>query len=52
MHQLEVVIKDVKAEVVPTKTLVPFASDAFDSEGKLKDPALKKKLKKEVEELL
>lgn len=49
---LEVVMKDVKADVAATKTLVPFADEAFDAAGKLKDPALRQKLKKEVEELV
>ncbi len=49
---LQAIIEDVGGEVLKQKTMIPVAHEAFDAQGKLKDPKLKQELKKEVEELL
>lgn len=52
LDHLAYIIEHIEGKVVPTKVAVPDAHEAFDNDGNLKDPALKKSLEKEIQELM
>jgi chromate reductase len=52
LAHLKAVIENAGGEVVDMQTSIPTAQSAFNSQGKLENPAIKDKLKSEIELLL
>jgi len=44
LNELRTIGRAVHAWVVPPQCVIPHAGDAFDEEGELKDPKLRKRL--------